>query len=115
MRCLRKGVTTDSLLGVCVVVHHGPHEHHHDHEEVTEGGLRVENSSSPEVVVVAQAWAHNPLGYSHTISDGSAAIGATFSRFLENRLLTSQTSLGHLLVVMVVLVKAVVDHDADSQ
>ena len=32
-----KGVTTDSLLGVCVVVHHGLHEHHHDHEEVTEG------------------------------------------------------------------------------
>ena len=37
MRCLRKGVATDSLLGVCVVVHHGLHVHHHDHEEVTEG------------------------------------------------------------------------------
>ena len=37
MRCLRKGVATDSLKGVCVVVHHGLHEHHHDHEEVTEG------------------------------------------------------------------------------
>ena len=30
-------MATDSLLGVCVVVHHGLHEHHHDHEEVTEG------------------------------------------------------------------------------
>ena len=37
MRYLRKGVATDPLLGVCVVVHHGLHEHHHDHEEVTEG------------------------------------------------------------------------------
>ena len=37
MRCLRKGVAIDSLLGVCVVVHHGLHVHHHDHEEVAEG------------------------------------------------------------------------------
>ena len=65
--------------------------------------------------MVARAWAHNPLGHSHTTSDGSATVGATLSRFLENRLLTSQTSLGHLLVVMVVLVEAVADHDADPQ
>ena len=84
MRCLRKGVATYSLLGVCVVVRHGLHEHHGDHEGVTEGGLRVENSSSPEVGVVAYARAHSPLGYSYTISDGSAAVGATLGRFLEN-------------------------------
>ena len=30
-------MATDSLLGVSVVVRHGLHEHHHDHEEVTEG------------------------------------------------------------------------------
>ena len=66
------------------MVHHGLHEHHHDHEGVTEGEMRVENSSSPEVVVVAHAWAHCPLGYSYTISDGSVAVGVTLGRFLDN-------------------------------
>ena len=44
MRCLRKGVATELLLGVCVVAHHGLHEHHHDHEGVPEGGLGGQKS-----------------------------------------------------------------------
>ena len=44
MRCLRKGVATDSLLGVCVVVHHGLHVHHGDHEGVSEGDLGGQKS-----------------------------------------------------------------------
>ena len=100
------------------MVHHGLHEYPHDHYDdgVPEEWSEGQKLSSPEVVVVARAWAHRPLGYFYTFSDGSAAVGATLGRFLENRILTSQTSqttLRHPLVVTVVLVEAVVDHDAD--
>ena len=63
MRCLRKGVATDSLLGVCVVVRHGLHEHHHDHEEVTEGGLGGQKS------IFQESTESGPYGH-RTIRDG---------------------------------------------
>ena len=63
MRCLRKGVATDSLLGVSVVVRHGLHEHHHDHEEVTEGGLGGQKS------IFQESTESGPYGR-RTIRDG---------------------------------------------
>ena len=67
VRCLRKGVATDLLLGVCVVVHHGLHEHHHDHEEVTEGGLGGQKS------IFQESTESGPYTYVYghrTITDG---------------------------------------------